>query len=286
MRGTFVPSVNLKTTCFTYWGECFLVRYFTFIFVSVLSVAFPPRPCRLSAFTSKGPPQNSVPLELVFLREQTFLAYSVRTWKGRSFSQICKKPTFPFLSLSPLSARVKLSEVLSDDVTVIVEIKECEGAGFSSSKHRFSKPASIYGGKEKMVPSSSLREWYFLPNMPCMKAWHSAMQPLNATGCLCLVTLLYSCIYWQIGHKIAANCATRKFQQCNLNPRGCITKQRCLFFLNMRIINGIRQQSYVNANRYNFNFQEVVIERYIIFVYGSMMWVCIIRDHFAWHERI
>ena len=152
MRGTFVPSVNFKTTCFTYWEEGFLVRYFTFIFVSVLFVAFSPRQCHLSAFTSKGPPQNSVSLELAVLRERTFLAYSMRTWKGRSFLQIYKKPTFPFLSLSPLSGGVKRSEVLSDDVTVIVEIKECEGTGFSSSKHRFSQPAS-YGGKEKMVPS-------------------------------------------------------------------------------------------------------------------------------------
>ena len=107
----------------------------------------------MSAFTLKEPPENSVSLELASLRERTFVAYSVRTWKGRSFLQIYKKPTFPFLSLSPLSGRVKRSEVLSDDVTVIVEIKECEGTGFSSSKHRFSQPASIDGVKEKMVPS-------------------------------------------------------------------------------------------------------------------------------------
>ena len=144
----------------------FSCRYFTFIFVFVLFVAIFPRPCRLSAFTSKGPPQNSIPLELASLRERTFLAYSVRTWKGRSFLQIYKKPTFPFLSFSPLSVRVKRSEVLCDDVTVIVEIKECEGTGFSSSKRRFSKPASIYGGKEKMVPS-----WYFLPNIPPHEGW-------------------------------------------------------------------------------------------------------------------
>ena len=234
MGGTFVPSVTFKTTCFTYWGEGFLVRYFTFIFVSVLFVAFSPRPCRLSAFTSKEPPENSVPLKLAVLRERTFLAYSVRTWKGRSFLQIYKKPTFPFLSFSPLSVRVKRSEVLCDDVTVIVEIKECEGTGFSSSKRRFSKPASIYGGKEKMVPS-----WYFLPNIPCTKDWHC----YTATECYWLTVFghyTFSCIYWQIGHEIAANCATRKFQQCNLNPRSCITKQRCLFFLNTRIINVIR----------------------------------------------
>ena len=96
----------------------------------------------------------------------------------------------------------------------------------------------------------------------------------TAIECYCLSVFghyTFSCIYWQIGHKIAANCATRKFQQCNLNPRSFITKQRSLFYLNMRIINVIRQQSYVNANRYNFSFQEIVIERYIIFVYGSMM---------------
>ena len=107
----------------------------------------------MSAFTSKEPLENSVPFELAVLRKRTFVAYSVRTWKGRSFLQINKKPTFPFLSLSPLSGRVKRSEELSDDVTAIVEIKECEGTGLSSSKHRFSHPASIYGRKEKMVPS-------------------------------------------------------------------------------------------------------------------------------------
>ena len=107
----------------------------------------------MSAFTSKEPPEKSVPFQLAVLRERTFVAYNMRTWKGRSFLQINKKPTFPFLWLSPLSGLVKRSEVLSDDVTVIVEIKECERTGFSSSKHKFSKPASFYGRKEKMVPS-------------------------------------------------------------------------------------------------------------------------------------
>ena len=196
-------------------------------------VAIFPRPCRLSAFTSKGLPQNSVPLELASLRERTFLAYSVRTWKGRSFLQIYKKPTFPFFSLSPLSVRVKRSEVLSDDVTVIVEIKECEGTGFWSSKHRFSKSASIYGGKEKLRPRNPYASGIFYEGLGLC---------YTAIECYWLSVFghyTFSCIYWQIGHKIAANCATRKFQQCNLNPRRWITKQRCLFFLNTRIINVI-----------------------------------------------
>ena len=58
--------------------------------------------------------------------------------------QIYKKPAFPSL----ICAGETFSEVLSDDVTAIVEVKECEETGFSSSKHRFSKPASIYGRKE------------------------------------------------------------------------------------------------------------------------------------------
>ena len=64
-----------------------------------------------------------------------------------------QKANLSFSLALSLTGRVKRSEVLSDDVTVIVEIKECEGTGFSSSKHRLSQPASIYGRKEKMVPS-------------------------------------------------------------------------------------------------------------------------------------
>ena len=223
--------MNFKTTCFTYWGDGFLVGILR-LYLSLFCLSpFPlARPCRLSAFTSKGPPQNSVPLELASLRERTFLAYSVRTWKGRSFLQIYKKQTFPFLSLSPLSVRVKRSEVLSDDVTVIVEIKECERTGFSSSKHKFSKPTSFYRRKEKMVPSWSLTGAGGIFHLIC-PAWR-------------LGTLLYShwmllvvCI-WSLYFTVA-NCATRKFQRCNLNPRSFIT-ERCLFFLNMRIINVIR----------------------------------------------
>ena len=156
--------------------------------------------------------------------------------------QIYKKPTFPFLSLSPLSVRVKRSEVLSDDVTVIVEIKECEGTGFSIRQVSigFHNLPLFMGEKKKWCPRNPYASGIFYPICPACKAWHSVIQPywLSVFG-----HYTFSCIYWQIGHKIAANCATRKFQQCNLNPRSLITKQRSLFYLNMRIINVIRQQS-------------------------------------------
>ena len=71
---------------------------------------------------------------------------------------------------------MKRSKVLSDDVTVIVEIKECEGTGFSSSKRRFSKPASIYGEKKKWCPRGIFYLIY-----PARRI-DTVIQRLNATG--------------------------------------------------------------------------------------------------------
>ena len=103
--------------------------------------------CRHALLKRAASAQNNIPLELASLRrERTFLAYIKRPVILANLQKA--DLSFSFLSLSPLSVRVKCSEVLSDDVTAIVEIKECEGTGFSSSKHRFSKPASIYGRKE------------------------------------------------------------------------------------------------------------------------------------------
>ena len=95
------------------------------------------------------------------------------------------------------------------------------------------------GEKKKWCPRNPYASGIFYLICPACKAWHSVIQPywLSVFG-----HYTFSCIHGQIGHKIAANCATRKFQQCNLNPRSFITKQRSLFYLNMRIINVIRQQ--------------------------------------------
>ena len=46
------------------------------------------------------------------------------------------------------------------------------------------------GGKKKWYPRNPYAGGIFHLICPACKAWHSVIQPLNATACLCLVTIL------------------------------------------------------------------------------------------------